>query len=189
LVAAMSGRCTVAAILMIMAGSALIIKEGGQAILGADPGLPIVALWKDTTTPILFETANDFLQAYYYYPDRRAQFWYTAQPEMARKLQRDDLEDINLRALAARQPMHITTLENFLRETPAFVLIPKASYQRVGWVAQCLFSAGADMKIATMAEGSLARSGGTIFWQPTYLFKVTVSPDSARSINGCQNSK
>ena len=185
LVSSFSERCAVAALLTLVAGTALILKEGVPAIMSPAPGKPMVSLWKDATTPILFETANDFLQASYYYPQRRSQFWYVAEPEIARKMGRDDLEDINLRALAAWTPMQITSLDKFVRDTPSFVLIPKESNQHVGWVAECLFSSGADMKLATMSEGYVARSEGTILWQPDYLFKVTVPPSASQLVNGC----
>ena len=187
LFAAMSKRFPAVVILTIMAGGGLLLKEGLPQILRANPGSLMVSFVGDTKSPILFETANDYLQAYEYYPERRAQFWYAAQPEMAEKYKRDDLEDINLRALGIAHPaMQITTLEKFARENPSFVMIPKAPSQHVGWVSQCLFDAGAEMKVTTLTEGGVVRSEGNPWWQPIYLFKVTLPGDSAALLNGCQ---
>lgn len=117
----------------------------------------------------------------------RAQFWYAAQPEMAEKYKRDDLEDINLRALGKSHPMmQITTLDKFAQANPSFVMIPKAPSQHVGWVSQCLFDADAEMKVTTLTEGGVVRSEGNPWWQPIYLFEVTLPGNSSALLNGCQ---
>jgi hypothetical protein len=186
--AGISRRFPAVIILTIVAGTGVLLKEGLPEILRGKPGSLMVSFLDDTKSPILFETANDFLQAYQYYPERRAQFWYAAQPEMAEKFKRDDLEDINLRALGERLPMQVTTLEKFARANPSFVMIPKASSQLVGWVSQCLFDAGAQMKVTTLTEGKVVRSEGTSWWQPIYLFKVTLPGNSGALLDGCQTA-
>jgi hypothetical protein len=66
-------------------------------------------------------------------------------------------------------------------------MIPKAP-SHVGWISQCLFDAGPEMKITTLTEGGVVRSEGTPLWQPIYLFKVTLPGNSAALLNGCQAS-
>jgi hypothetical protein len=174
--AAASKRCATIALAVVLAAGVLLLEQGTTAILYHQPGTAIGAEWQDKNDAILFESPSDFLQAYEYYPSRREQFWFAAEPEKALRFKRFDLDDRNMVSLALREPMQVMTLQNVIRQIPNFILFP-SSDPNVGWVTNCLLNVGTDLKIAKIMEG------------PSYLFRVNVPVESVASIGACPASR
>lgn len=174
-VAAVSKRCIVAPLMIILASSVLLLKSGGYTILLSPvANAPSIAEVSDPPLPVLFESALDFLQVYEYYPTKRQQLWYAAEPSTALRTRGYAGDDIQMVALAQTRPMmQVTTLQNVIRKAPRLVVVPSGD-SNVGWVTKCLIAQGVDVKIAHPVRG------------PTYVFEINSSELAPVDTKACR---